>query len=128
MLAWACGSAGTRYGAWLPASQQAGSGLGSSGVFGDLASAYDAARPAYPAQLFSDAKQLAPPGTRSADVGCGTGLLTVALAERGHTVTGADPSEGRAVGVGSDENAAPCLPLTRASKTRPIAHAVAPFA
>ena len=37
-------------------------------------------------------------------------------------------SEGRAVGVGSDENAAPCLPLTRASKTRPIAHAVAPFA
>ena len=37
-------------------------------------------------------------------------------------------SEGRAVGVGSDENAAPCLPLTRASKTSPIAHTAAPFA
>ena len=37
-------------------------------------------------------------------------------------------SEGRAVGVGSDENAAPCLRTLRYSKTRPIAHAVAAFA
>ena len=88
------GSAGTRYGAWLPASQQAGSGLGSSGVFGDLASAYDAARPAYPAQLFSDAKQLAPPGTRSADVGCGTGRGALAMARLGYDVVAVDCDRG----------------------------------
>ena len=48
--------------------------------------AYDAARPTYPPQLFSDAKQLAPPGDRAADVGCGTGRGAIAMARLGYGV------------------------------------------
>ena len=58
-----------------------------------LAACYDAANPHDPA----DAYYLALAGDRPRtilDMGCGTGRLAVALAERGHRVTGADPSDG----------------------------------
>ena len=58
-----------------------------------LAACYDALNP----PDASDAFYLALAGDESKDVldmGCGTGRLAVALAERGHRVTGADPSPG----------------------------------
>jgi ubiquinone/menaquinone biosynthesis C-methylase UbiE len=58
-----------------------------------LAACYDAANPleyvdAYYLALAGDAPK------SILDMGCGTGRLAVALAERGHKVTGADPSAG----------------------------------
>jgi ubiquinone/menaquinone biosynthesis C-methylase UbiE len=44
-----------------------------------------------PEQLFLElANEM--PGARSADLGCGTGRITLRLAEAGHTVTGIDPA------------------------------------
>ena len=58
-----------------------------------LAACYDSANP----PDAGDAYYLALAGDEPKtilDMGCGTGRLAVALAERGHRVTGADPSEG----------------------------------
>jgi SAM-dependent methyltransferase len=58
-----------------------------------LAACYDPLNPTDPA----DAYYLALAGDRPQtilDMGCGTGRLAVALAERGHRVTGADPADG----------------------------------
>lgn len=58
-----------------------------------LAACYDALNPLDPADAFYIA--LAGDTPKSIlDIGCGTGRLAVALAERGHRVTGADPSQG----------------------------------
>ncbi len=58
-----------------------------------LAACYDSANPHDPADDFYLALAGAAPKT-ILDMGCGTGRLAVALAERGHRVTGADPSAG----------------------------------
>jgi ubiquinone/menaquinone biosynthesis C-methylase UbiE len=58
-----------------------------------LAACYDSANPHDPADEFYLALAGAAPKT-ILDMGCGTGRLAVALAERGHRVTGADPSAG----------------------------------
>ncbi len=58
-----------------------------------LAACYDALNPLDPADAFYIALAGDAPKT-ILDIGCGTGRLAVALAERGHRVTGADPSKG----------------------------------
>lgn len=58
-----------------------------------LAACYDSANPHDPADDFYLALAGDAPKT-ILDMGCGTGRLAVALAERGHRVTGADPSAG----------------------------------
>jgi SAM-dependent methyltransferase len=58
-----------------------------------LAACYDAANP--PEAYYAYYLALAGDAPRTIlDMGCGTGRLAVALAERGHRVTGADPSAG----------------------------------
>ena len=58
-----------------------------------LAACYDSANPHDPADDFYLA--LAGDAPKAIlDMGCGTGRLAVALARRGHRVTGADPSDG----------------------------------
>jgi len=58
-----------------------------------LAACYDAANPPDAADEFYLALAGDQPKT-ILDMGCGTGRLAIALAERGHRVTGADPSVG----------------------------------
>jgi len=58
-----------------------------------LAACYDALNPPDAADAFYLALAGDKPKT-ILDIGCGTGRLAVALAERGHRVTGADPSAG----------------------------------
>lgn len=56
--------------------------------FGDLARAYDRARPTYPPALFDD---LLADGARTVlDVGCGTGIAAALLAARGCQVLGVE--------------------------------------
>lgn len=57
-------------------------------TFDEVALLYDRARPKYPADLVDDLCALAAlPGRASIlEIGCGTGQLTVALAERGHRI------------------------------------------
>jgi SAM-dependent methyltransferase len=58
-----------------------------------LAACYDAANP--PEAFYAHYLALAGDAPKAIlDMGCGTGRLAVALAERGHRVTGADPSAG----------------------------------
>ena len=58
-----------------------------------LAACYDAANP--PESFYAHYLALAGDAPKTIlDMGCGTGRLAVALAERGHNVTGADPSAG----------------------------------
>lgn len=58
-----------------------------------LAACYDPLNPTDPADAYYRALAGDRPQT-ILDMGCGTGRLAVALAERGHRVTGADPAEG----------------------------------
>jgi SAM-dependent methyltransferase len=56
--------------------------------FDEVAELYDRARPRYPAPLIEDLVAMAglQPGSRVLEIGCGTGQLTVPLAERGAVV------------------------------------------
>jgi SAM-dependent methyltransferase len=75
--------------------------------FGDLADLYHRYRPTYPATLLDWIVGLAKlaPAAVVADIGCGTGISTRLLAERGFDVIGIDPNEsmmaraGRTAGV-----------------------------
>ena len=59
--------------------------------FGDIAEAYDRARPSYPPALFDD---LLADGARTVlDVGCGTGIVAALLAARGCDVLGVEVDE-----------------------------------
>lgn len=58
-------------------------------TFDSAADLYDRVRPRYPASLVDDLMQVArmAPGDRVLEIGCGTGRLTVPLAEHGFEVT-----------------------------------------
>ncbi len=62
-------------------------------VFDAVAEAYDRERPGYPDELIDAACSIAVlgAGSRVLEVGCGTGKLTEALAERGLVVDAVDP-------------------------------------
>jgi ubiquinone/menaquinone biosynthesis C-methylase UbiE len=62
-------------------------------LFDHVAADYDRVRPGYPAPLVDEACSLAGlmPGSPVVEVGCGTGKLTVALAERDLHVEAVDP-------------------------------------
>lgn len=69
--------------------------LDSRARFSGTADKYSRYRPSYPAALFdwlADAGRLRP-GSRVADVGCGTGISTRLFAARGHDVVGVDPNQ-----------------------------------
>src|SRR5437879_953205 len=57
-------------------------------IFDEAAELYDQARPSYPTALFDDLAELAciGPGCRVLEIGCGTGLATRALAQRGSEI------------------------------------------
>ena len=57
-------------------------------TFDEIAELYDRARPRYPAELFIDLEVLAGlgPSSRVLEVGTGTGIATLPLAERGYRV------------------------------------------
>jgi ubiquinone/menaquinone biosynthesis C-methylase UbiE len=61
-------------------------------TFNEAAELYDRARPGYPADLVSDLARLAGIGPRSRvlEIGCGTGQLTLPLAERAGEVVAID--------------------------------------
>ncbi len=63
--------------------------------FTGLADSYARFRPAYPAKLFEALAEKAPPvpGCIVADIGCGTGISSRQLAERGWQVIGVEPNE-----------------------------------
>jgi SAM-dependent methyltransferase len=60
-------------------------------VFGEDAELYDRVRSAYPEALVDRLVALVPAPKRAVDAGCGTGKLTVQLAERGVTGVGVEP-------------------------------------
>jgi SAM-dependent methyltransferase len=67
-----------------------------SGPFAGTASYYSEFRPSYPTSIFDLLTVEAPleATSRVLDWGCGTGLLTLNLAERVASVTGVDPDQG----------------------------------
>ena len=58
-------------------------------TFDEVATAYQAARPEYPAALYEDllAVTALPPGDRILEIGCATGKATLPLARRGFAIT-----------------------------------------
>jgi SAM-dependent methyltransferase len=58
-------------------------------TFDEVATAYQAARPDYPATLYEDllAVTALPPGDRILEIGCATGKATLPLARRGFAIT-----------------------------------------
>jgi SAM-dependent methyltransferase len=58
-------------------------------TFAEVAELYDRARPGYPPELFDDLAELAGlrAGSRVVEIGCGTGIATMELAERGYDIT-----------------------------------------
>lgn len=60
------------------------------GTFGNLSKTYDAIRPTMPDQIIDDLFSHLPKHPQILDVGCGTGIITRQLAERGAIVTGTD--------------------------------------
>lgn len=60
-------------------------------MFGSVADAYDAHRPGYPDELFALLLDRAPADPVALDIGCGTGRVAVALADRGVVGTGIEP-------------------------------------
>ena len=67
--------------------------------FNKAAAQYATARPSYPPALFDAVEELRGrplAGARTADVGAGTGIATVALCERGATVLAVEPGDGMA--------------------------------
>lgn len=58
-------------------------------TFDEVAELYDRARPSYPEQVFDDLAELARLEARARvlEIGCGTGIATRPLAERGYRVT-----------------------------------------
>jgi len=60
--------------------------------FNSRAAAYAEARPGYPAAAVDYIRSLAPPGAVFADVGAGTGKLTVQLAQYGNPVFAVEPN------------------------------------
>ncbi|MBI4156001.1 MAG: class I SAM-dependent methyltransferase [Candidatus Zambryskibacteria bacterium] len=62
--------------------------------FGILSKDYDAARRGYPKELFAYLKKLVPgKHLKVLDIGCGTGISTRQLKERGFSVTGVDKDQ-----------------------------------
>ena len=63
--------------------------------FSDAAKLYERHRPSYPPELLDwiQAETQVRPPAPVADVGCGTGISTRLLAERGYDVVGVDPNE-----------------------------------
>ncbi|MGH9079443.1 MAG: class I SAM-dependent methyltransferase [Acidimicrobiales bacterium] len=63
--------------------------------FNQVAELYDEARPSYPLQLVDDLVSLADlgRGDRVLEIGCGTGQITVPLAERGLRITALEPGD-----------------------------------
>jgi SAM-dependent methyltransferase len=61
-------------------------------TFDEVAELYDRARPRYPPAVFDDLVQLAglSPGDHVLEIGPGTGIATLPLAERGFAVTGVE--------------------------------------
>jgi ubiquinone/menaquinone biosynthesis C-methylase UbiE len=59
--------------------------------FDAVAEDYDRFRPSYPPELVDEACAGLAPGARALEIGCGTGQLTTALAERGLRVEAIDP-------------------------------------
>jgi SAM-dependent methyltransferase len=67
-------------------------------VFGEVADAYQRARPTYPAALFDAIVSIAgaEPGDAVFEIGAGTGKATEGFVERGLRITAAEPSAGMA--------------------------------
>jgi ubiquinone/menaquinone biosynthesis C-methylase UbiE len=61
--------------------------------FNEVAALYDAARPRYPDAVLDDLVALTgiQPGDQVLEIGCGTGQITVPLAERGLCITALEP-------------------------------------
>ncbi|HWA77721.1 MAG TPA: class I SAM-dependent methyltransferase [Polyangiaceae bacterium] len=97
-----------------------------SWIFNRMATVYDA-RPAYPSELIDALAALAgPPGSRIADLGAGTGHLTLPLAGRGFQLTAVEPARQmlarlgesaseRALQVRAEHAAAEALPFENGS-------------
>jgi SAM-dependent methyltransferase len=79
-------------------------------VFGEVAEAYDRARPGYPPELVEDVAFAAAlgAGDRVLEVGCGTGKATVQFAARGLRMLCLEPSTGMAAVATRD-----CEPFPR---------------